>query len=387
DTALYIYNRLVAKNEVGGHPEMPGVTPAEFHDFVLRRQHAWPRSLNASSTHDTKRGEDVRARLVVLSELAGEWEGRLDHWAALNGDKRAIVGEQPAPDGNTELLIYQTLLGAWPLEEADMPAFPRRVKEYLVKAAREAKTHTGWTAPNEAYEAALAAFVDRVLDPVLSRDFLADFRPFQERLAFWGALTSLSQLLIKLTAPGVPDIYQGNELWALNLVDPDNRRAVDYSRRERLLRELSTSRPPDLATLLHEWRDGRIKLWLTRSLLALRAAYPALFRDGDYLPVEAEGEGARHILTYLRHQGDVWVLVVAPRLVAGLTLPEEFPLGEVWSDTVLRLPNGAPAAWDSPLTGERLVGGGGHAVPMARLLARAPVGLWLAGVEARMPLA
>ncbi|HET7037520.1 MAG TPA: malto-oligosyltrehalose synthase [Thermomicrobiaceae bacterium] len=382
DTALYIYNRLVAQNEVGGHPEAPGVTPAEFHDYVLARQERWPGSMNASSTHDTKRGEDVRARLVVLSQIAGEWESRLDRWAALNADKRTVIDDQPVPGGNTELLIYQTLLGAWPLEDAELPGFPGRVKDYLVKASREAKTHTGWTAPNLAYEAALAAFVDRLLDAAESRDFLADFRPFQARLAFWGALTSLSQLLIKLTAPGVPDSYQGNELWALNLVDPDNRRPVDYARREQMLASLTAEAPPDPAALLRDWRDGRVKLWLTWRLLALRAACPALFRDGDYLPIAVEGEHAQHLLAFLRRHDAAWALLVAPRLMAELAPPEEFPIGGVWGDTVLRLSENAPVAWDSFLTGERLVGDGTRAVPVARLLARAPFGVWLSGVVA-----
>lgn len=375
DTALYIYNRLVSQNEVGGHPERPGISPDEFHRYAQDHAARWPQALNASSTHDTKRGEDVRARLVTLSEVVGEWETRLDRWTALNAGRRPVVDNQPVPDGNVELLIYQTLIGAWPLTEGEFTDFPDRIKAYLQKAAREAKTHTTWSRPNEAYEGALAQFVDLLLDRDQSREFLDDFTPFVEQVAFWGAVTSLSQLTLKITLPGVPDFFQGTGLWNLSLVDPDNRRPVDFPLRERELARFGDR--PDLKPLMEAWRDGRVKLWLTHCLLGARARHSELFTGGDYLPLEVEGPLARHALAFARLADGAWAVVVVPRLAAGLSPDGSWPIGPRWAEATVRLPDGAPTSWHESLTGANLLATGGRLDLMA-VLGRFPCALLIA---------
>jgi (1->4)-alpha-D-glucan 1-alpha-D-glucosylmutase len=267
DTALYVYNRLISLNAVGGEPE--GVDPpgdAEaYHHRNAERLRAWPASLTASMTHDAKRSEDVRARVNVLSELAGEWEVRVERWAGMNRGKRRAVDGALVPDANEEIFLYQTLVGAWPLRDAVEARFAERLEEYLVKAAREAKVHTSWLTPDDDWEAALIAFVRDLLDEEGRNPFLDDVLGFQSQVAFYGAFSSLSQVVLQLAAPGVPDTYQGTELWNFSLVDPDNRRPVDWSSRRRLLDELAEREKGDLrqllAELVEEWRDGRIKLY------------------------------------------------------------------------------------------------------------------------------
>ncbi len=371
DTALYRYTRLLSLNDVGGDPGRMGTSVADFHRQMQERRARWPHTLNATATHDTKRGEDVRMRIDVLSEIPHAWAGRLERWRRWNEPKLGRVGDQHVPDGRMELLLYQTLLGAWPLDEAERPAFRERLRAYLEKAAREAKTHTSWHDPNVAYEGALLAFAEAILDPLDGSPFLADFVAFQRPIAYYGALNSLGQVLLKATAPGVPDFYQGSELWDLSLVDPDNRRPVDYARRAALLAALPdperADAAPALADLLARWEDGRVKLYLTRQALRCRRAYAALFAAGDYQPVPAAGRREAHVCAFLRRHGDAAALVVVPRLLARLALatapapdagelpPTGLPLGEAaWADTHLRLPAAAPRRWRSTLTGETL---------------------------------
>ena len=267
DTALYRFNRLVSLNEVGGDPSRFGVTLAEFHAENTARLKRSPHGLSATATHDTKRGEDVRARINVLSEIPDAWRRRLQTWQRLNRRHRAMVDGAPVPGANTEYLIYQTLVGAWPIDA-------ERLTAYLLKATREAKVHTSWINPNKPYDEALARFAQAILDRQRSAAFLDDFMPFQMRVAHFGALNSLAQTLIKLTAPGVPDFYQGTELWDLSLVDPDNRRPVDWALRRRLLDELEHAlhAAPDRGALAHElWTkkdDARVKLFVVREGLA-----------------------------------------------------------------------------------------------------------------------
>ncbi|MDQ4105648.1 MAG: malto-oligosyltrehalose synthase [Actinomycetota bacterium] len=329
DTALYIYNRLVSLNEVGGEPERFGVSVAAFHHLTGERARRWPHAMLASSTHDTKRSEDVRARINVLSEIPGEWRGEVVRWARTNRSRRREVDGQEAPSRNDEYLIYQTLVGAWPLEtldEAGLAAFRERIRAYMEKAIREAQVHTSWVNVNEEYEAAVADFVEALLTPSETNLFLEEFVPFVRRVARIGALNSLSQTLIKLTAPGVPDIYQGNELWDFSLVDPDNRRPVDYGLRRNLLAELEDT-GPDAARLLDAWQDGRPKLHLTRQALALRRESPELFEKGEYIPLEVSGPRAEHLVAFARRHGDRVAITVAPRLytrlanVSGALLP------------------------------------------------------------------
>jgi (1->4)-alpha-D-glucan 1-alpha-D-glucosylmutase len=231
DSLLYIYNRLVSLNEVGGFPNSPRVSVAAFHEFGKRRQKHWPHTLNATTTHDTKRSEDVRARINVLSEIPDEWEKRLMRWRDWNHGRKHVVEGTPVPTPNEEIMLYQTMLGAWPLREDGVPDFQQRLQEYMIKATREAMVHTKWTVPNVKHEKALVDFISAIMKPSPGNEFLNDFLRFQQDVAFYGALNSLSQVLIKVAFPGVPDFYQGSELWDLRLVDPDNRGPVDFEER------------------------------------------------------------------------------------------------------------------------------------------------------------
>ncbi len=394
DTAFYLYNRLVSLNEVGGNPDVFGTPPARFHAECLERRRDWPHALLATSTHDTKRGEDVRARIDVLSEIPREWRSALARFRRLN--RRHLTRSERGewmPDANDEYLLYQTLLGAWPLEGEgvvcdDVASFRERVQAYMLKATREAKAHTNWINPNETYERAVTDFVAAILDPKRSRAFLQALRPLREKVAFYGMLNGLGQALLKLTAPGVPDIYQGSELWNLSLVDPDNRRPVDYALRQRLLDELRAWRagPPErradlIDELLRTWRDGRIKLWLTLMALDLRRRRPHLFAEGDYLPLEATAPRQDHVVAFARRLGEEAAIVATPRLAVRLTRGSlQPPLGEaVWGETRLRLPPEV-AAWRlrNVLTGELYVpepGEGATSLRAADLFARSPCAL------------
>jgi (1->4)-alpha-D-glucan 1-alpha-D-glucosylmutase len=380
DTAFYIYNRLVSLNEVGGEPEAFGVSVPAFHRLNADRLANWPHSMLSTSTHDTKRSEDVRSRISALSELPREWSAALTRWSRANRrHKREIDGEQ-APSRNDEYLLYQVLLGVWPLEPMDADgraAFVRRIQEYMAKATKEAKAHTSWINPNESYDTATREFVAAILDPKRSSPFLGDFAQLQGTTAQIGAVNSLGQTLLKLTAPGVPDTYQGTELWDLSLVDPDNRRPVDYRERRRLLSALrrAVARTEDAAPtpggdnsaplrrlthrLLDGWTDGRIKLYLTWQTLRLRREHPALFQHGEYHPLAADGPLAEHVIGYLRQHDDTQIVVGVPRLVGRLldAPPGGAEAGALrfrtgaWDDTALLLPEPPGQRYRSAFTG------------------------------------
>jgi (1->4)-alpha-D-glucan 1-alpha-D-glucosylmutase len=351
DTAFYRYCCLASLNEVGGDPRRFGVSPAAFHLANQERQRRWPRAMLATATHDAKRGEDVRTRIDVLSELAEEWTERVRRWRMLNRTKRHEVEGGPAPRARDEYLFYQTLVGTWPAElhggQFDPTAIDplrERLEAYMVKAAREAKLITSWARPHPAYEEALAEFVHRSLDVAQQNPFLADLAPFAHRIARLGAVNSLSQTVLKLTSPGVPDHYQGTEFWDLHLLDPDNRTAVDFEARDRTLSELDLIAPFGqparsnlLSSLLADWPDGRIKMYVARRLLALRRAHPDLFRDGRYLPLTVEGECADCVISFARATKTEALVVAAPRLAARFNgAGAEFPLGHAsWGGTVL----------------------------------------------------
>ncbi|MDQ7772933.1 MAG: malto-oligosyltrehalose synthase [Elusimicrobiales bacterium] len=343
DTILYIYNRLSSLNEVGGSPDRFGFAPEEVHAFLAGRAERAPLTMNCTSTHDTKRSEDVRARINVLSETPGEWYAALRRWSRLNqaGRRRDSSGRE-MPSRNDEYLLYQTLLGAWPAEGEPGAGFAERIKEYSVKAAREAQTDTNWIKPDEEYESALRAFIDRALQPGPENRFLEDFLPSQRLISFYGAFNSLSQTLLKIAAPGLPDIYQGCELWDLSLVDPDNRRPVDFALRSRLLAELKrdfAADPSRLAEgLVADLPSGRIKLFLTWRALAARAAMKDVFEGGSYLPLAAGGARAGSVFAFARVKGGRAVIAAVPRLVSGFAPPGQPPLGELWQDTSLILP-------------------------------------------------
>ncbi len=351
DTAFYIYNRLASLNEVGGYPAQFGNTVADFHQQNAERQPRWPHSMLASSTHDTKRSEDVRARINVLSEIPQEWKAALNRWSRLNASKKTKADGEAAPDRNDEYLLYQTLLGVWPMTPPtaeEYAALRERIAAYMHKATKEAKVHTSWINPNQAYDSAVRNFVWRLLPDGGRGRFLEAFLPFQRRVAYYGQFNSLSQLLLKLTAPGVPDIYQGTELWDLSLVDPDNRRPVDYPLRRAQLADLKTrlestdSGQTALAReLLKSSHDGCIKLYVTYRTLNFRRAHAELFSRGTYKALEATGARQDHVCAFARTLEDQASITVTPRLVVGLTDGvEQLPVGEsVWKDTRLVLPS------------------------------------------------
>jgi (1->4)-alpha-D-glucan 1-alpha-D-glucosylmutase len=359
DTALYGYSRLLSLNEVGGDPDSSGLSVDDFHRLNLMRLEHWPHAMNTTSTHDTKRSQDVRARINVLSEIPEEWEAHLSQWRHWNEAKKTRVNGILVPEPNTEMLLYQTLVGAWPLHEEEMPEFRERLKAYLVKAVREAKVKTNWLSPNLDYESALVMFLESILEGFRENRFLRDFLPFAQQIAYYGMLNSLAQVLLKTTCPGVPDFYQGTELWDFSLVDPDNRRPVDFRKRKKLLDELmrkETSGSPALVADLREnWRDGRLKMYLTYKALNARILCKAVFRDGQYLPLKVAGSKEGHMVSFARHKDGIWVLVAAPRLLTRLVVPGTFPLGkQVWGDALLLLPDEAPENWRNVLTDESL---------------------------------
>jgi (1->4)-alpha-D-glucan 1-alpha-D-glucosylmutase len=381
DTALYRFNRLVSLNEVGADPSRYGIPLAVFHAAMADRQRSYPHGLSATSTHDTKRGEDVRARINVLSEIPGEWRRRVALWQKLNRKHRTMVDSRPTPGANTEYLIYQTLIGAWPISV-------ERLRAYLSKAIHETKSHTSWINPNVRYDDAIARFAEAILDPARSSPFLEDFAVFQAWVAHFGVFNSLAQTLVKITAPGVPDFYQGSELWDLNLVDPDNRRPVDWQLRRDMLDELTgameqvSDRAAFARELMKAKEDGRAKLYLIREALACRRAYAPLFREGEYRPLEAQGTLAEHILGFARVAKEAVALTIVPRLLARRGI-EELPLGETyWGDeTRLLVPPEVGPRLVNRLTGERLAVDRG-ALSLADVFASFPVALLVQQEEA-----
>ena len=314
DTVLYIYNRLISLNEVGSSPNRFGTTPDEFHAFNRERAASWPHSMNTTATHDTKRGEDARARINVLSELPDEWAERLKAWEKMNEPAKKLSGRRSMPDKNDEYFLYQTLIGAWPFAEEAGPAFTRRIRQYMVKAVREAKIHTAWVKPDIEYENACSSFVNAILTPSKENRFLKAFLPFQRKIAHYGILNSLSQTLLKTVSVGVPDLYQGSELWDLSLVDPDNRRPVDFQKRAAALRDITKKARRDTGKLIDELLgdadDGRVKLFLMHRALWARKECVGLFREGTwYLDVDGNGRWSIDDVTVeLGAEGDTAVV-------------------------------------------------------------------------------
>jgi len=350
DNFLYVMNRLLSLNEVGGNPLRFGVRPEEMHEFLDDSNKHWPMAMNATATHDTKRGEDARARINVLSEIAPEWEKALRRWRRTNATKKRVAGGREVPEANTEYFIYQAMLGSVPFEGPEADDFQTRLKEYFIKAAREANVRTSWLNPNEDYENGCLAFIDELFQIKENPEFWRNFRVVSRRVSFFGVVNSLAQTLLKLTSPGVPDIYQGTELWDLSFVDPDNRRPVDFDERRRLLAEivqrLGRQRISYLKEILSHFSDGRIKLILIHVVLWLRHDYRHVFADGDYLPLEVAGERAQNLFAFARRHGGDWIIVVVPRLLASSLKINQWPLGaNVWKDTYIKLPEGAPADW------------------------------------------
>ncbi len=390
DTVFYTFNRLVSLNEVGGNPERFGIPLDAFHARNAERAQRWPSTMCATATHDTKRGEDVRARITVLSEIPREWQARLARWRRLNRRRRQAVGERLAPGRNDEYLFYQTLVGAWPLRPLDAAGHQEaadRLAVYMVKAVREAKVNTSWINPDEAYEAAIQRFVASVLDRRENAAFLDDLEAFLAQIGDAGLLNGLSQALLKLTCPGVPDFYQGTELWDLALVDPDNRRPVDFELRSRLLGELEArcSRPapglPALGELASELlaarTDGRVKLYLIWRALDARRRHPALQPGGHYRALGVSGSRAEHVCAFARLAADDHLVVIAPRWFTRLKGPGGLPLGpDAWEETAVVLA-GVPAGarYRHVFTGETIGVTPGGSLALGEALATFPVAL------------
>ncbi len=363
DTAFYRFGRLLSRNEVGSTPAIFAMTPAAFHAACAERGKKLPGAMLATATHDHKRGEDTRARLAILSEIPGEWETALTRWMRLN----AIIRRDAGPGPADEIMLYQTLVAAWPLglqaEDADgIKAFAERVAAWQVKSLREAKLVSEWAAPNADYETAAEEFLYGVLDP--TRPVLAEIIGFANRIGAPGAINGLAQTLLRLTVPGVPDLYQGTEFWDQSLVDPDNRRPVDFAARaEMFAKHLAP------AAVLPNWQNGAVKQSIIARALKLRAQHPALFAKGDYVKLEAEGPAAAHVLAFARrHKGRVIVAAVS-RLTALLVGETPLVPGEIWGDTKLLLPG---FDWIDALNGGTVTA---QDIPVAALFANLPVAL------------
>jgi (1->4)-alpha-D-glucan 1-alpha-D-glucosylmutase len=360
----------------------------------------------ATTTHDTKRSEDARARINVLSEVPEEWQGAVSRWRRVNAANRSRVAGGQAPDANDEYLFYQALVGAWPAEglggqtprQAPSDLVPR-IGAYMHKAIKEAKLHTSWITPNAAYEAAVARFVERTLSGRTAPAFLGSFVAFLKRIATAGMTNALAQLVLKIASPGVPDFYQGTELWDLSLVDPDNRRPVDWATRRRMLETLdpwlaraasgagTRDDDPVLAAevgrMLESWPDGRVKAFVTASGLRLRRACPALFLEGSYVPLTVTGVHAEHVVAFARLADQDALVAIVPRLTTRVPRGRDgLPVGvAAWVDTVVQLPAGlAGRAFRDVLTGmRRAPSGGGDALPLGRVLDDCPVALLWGG--------
>jgi (1->4)-alpha-D-glucan 1-alpha-D-glucosylmutase len=385
DTAFYRFYPLSSLNEVGGEPAIFGTPLARFHERNLDRRESWPHALSATSTHDTKRSEDVRARVNVLSEIPEEWNRAIYRWRELNRPRKTRVENGEAPDANEEYLLYQTLVGTWPLEEGDDAAheqYVERIRRYMQKAIKEAKLHTSWINPDEEYERAVSEFVGVVLDRGSNARFLSDLAAFQRTTARAGMLNSLSQTLLKIAAPGVPDFFQGTEIWDFSLVDPDNRRPVDYDLRRRLLESLRSVEEGDrgrlVAELLDSSNDGRVKLYVTSRALNFRKARASLFAAGDYVAVEAEGGRSASVVAFARRRGEEEALAVAGRFFTrlGAGAGEGLRLeGAAWGETALRLEGVVVGRRFRDLfTGAEFDVAGGR-LPLASVLSPLPVAL------------
>jgi len=426
DTACYVYNRFVSVNEVGGSPKEFGVELDEFHRANVQRQQQWRHSMLATSTHDTKRSEDVRMRLDVLSEIPRLWAAQVLRWRRSNrGKKRTLSDRRTVPDANEEYLLYQTLVGTWPLpaaeehiqtsqreglatEHAEAVAgkgngnlriahwaldkgqredFLARIVAYMTKAVNEAKVNMTWLNPNQEYTEALQNFIARILTPGSENRpnrFLEQIEEFVPKIAMFGAINSISQALIKLTSPGVPDIYQGQELFDFSLVDPDNRRPVDFELRGRQLREMleRTREKQEIsrlcAEMLRNWSDGRLKLWVTRCALQARREHRELFELGNYVPLKVVGAGERNVVAYARTHGQQMAVVATPRFAYSLVGGEErIPIAEAWGATEIVLPSTAPGPPMKNLLSGEILPAGQQTLLCREVFASFPLGLLL----------
>ena len=339
DTTLYIYNRLISLNEVGGNPGKFGLAVEDFHNFLEKRNDKWPNSLNTLSTHDTKRGEDMRARLNVLSEIPDEWNAALLKWHEMNARFKNTSGN--IPEENDEYFLYQTLIGSFPIDNNDLAEFKNRIKDYIIKAVREAKVHTAWLKPDDEYENGFTEFIDNILNQEKENKFLDDFITFQKKISFYGILNSLSQTLLNLTVPGIPDTYRGSELWNFSLVDPDNRGPVDYELRINMLEEIAATKKTDAAELVKKFKtnleSGQAKQFIIYKLLNERRELKKLFSEGKYLRLETGGKYSGNIFAFARRDDENIGITLAPRFFTDI-YPEQNIEETDWEDTHVILP-------------------------------------------------
>lgn len=351
DTASYRYYPLASLNDVGSYPANFGISIDEFHKKNLERSKLWPHTVLTTSTHDTKRSEDVRSRINVLSEMPDDWEQAVMRWSLLNQPHKVQDGDDAIPDANEEYFIYQTLIGTWPLYPMDPAAhlqYMNRIQEYIEKAFKEAKIHTSWINPNIKYDQLIRQFIQKILNSnLVSNAFLTDFIHFIPKISAAGMLNSLSQLIIKLTSPGIPDIYQGNEVWNFKLVDPDNRQPIDYPGRNYLLKGILEQQSPifpgQLQQMLQHPEDGRIKLFLTMQTLQMRYQNPDLFLYGNYHPLNVQGDKQNHIIAYARMFENKIAIIVTARFFFAFLNPEGIEINpDHWKNTFIEL----PPEWD-----------------------------------------
>jgi (1->4)-alpha-D-glucan 1-alpha-D-glucosylmutase len=381
DTALFNFNRLISLNEVGGSPDRFGADLNSFHQQNELRAKRWPNTLLATATHDAKRGEDLRARINVLSEIPDEWREAVYKWHKLNGRLKLEVDGEPAPDPNDEYFLYQTLVGTWVDEAGEASGsevFRERIRSYLLKAIRQAKTHTSWTEPNQAYEQATQGFVEQILTPSKANAFLHDFKLFQRKIALFGLYNSLTQAVLKMTAPGVPDFYQGTELWDYSLGDPDSRDPVDYQARRALfsnlkqrLKESERDISALIQSLLKNYETGEIKLYVIWRVLELRQRHQSLFERGCYVRIAAVGPKQEHICGFAREHLKDCIITITARLLLGLAGGAQRGAleAEVWKDTSFSIPNSSPGdRYKDVLTQQIMTVGPDRSLPIAEVL-------------------
>lgn len=381
DTTFYAYNALLSLNEVGAGAEVEnGKASDHAHRFNAVHAAEWPHGMNATSTHDTKRAEDARARINVLTELPEEWETLLGRWSKWNAALKSTVQGRSVPDANEEILIYQTLVGMWPLDRRETRSLRPRLAQFLTKAAREAKTYTSWIDPNGEHEAALIRFTNRILSR--TGRFLPSFLRFHAKTSFYGAVSSIAQVALKITSPGVPDFYQGTELWDFSMVDPDNRRPVDFELRRKMLTRIrrrdANGDAGFVRELLADWPSGAIKMYVIQKALRFRQKHPALFRGGEYVALPVRGVLRDHLFAFARRAGSEWAITIVPRLPAGLARPGVWPMGQsVWRQTGIEIPDDAPGEWVEIFSGHTVAvrGRSPRRVKAAGALANFPVAI------------
>jgi malto-oligosyltrehalose synthase len=340
DTTMYYFHQFIAHNEVGDDPGAHGFTIAEFHNAMLIRRKNWPAAMNATATHDTKRGEDVRARLNVISDLAEEWKELVEDWFRMNAGFKEVINGKEVPTRNEEYLIYQTLAGIWPFEGGSDKTLKERLREFFIKAMREAKTHTTWNDPEEEHENTVIDFLFRLLDA--ENDFYRSFLGFFNRIYPFGILNSLVQAILKISCPGIPDIYQGSEMWDFSLVDPDNRRPVDFDYRWGRLSAMTNQHADEafFRKMTADLNTGDVKLWFIHVLLQERKADPELFSEGEYIPAEISGSTRENFMAFFRRHGSRWLLVVVPLHLASMNRDWDNLISEgmAWAEAEILLP-------------------------------------------------